>query len=129
MRKVLEKCPSCGGEMEVTRMNCTVCDTVVTGHYMPCRFCRLTPTETRLLEVFVQSRGNVKEMERELGISYWTIRKQIDALIVSLGLEAAPDPYQDIAAQQNDILQALERGEINGTQAIEQIQALNRGVT
>ena len=87
MRKVLERCPSCGGELEVTRMSCTVCDTVIKGHYTPCRFCGLNPAQTRLLEVFVQSRGNVKEMERELGISYWTIRKQVDALIVALGLE------------------------------------------
>ena len=112
MRKVLEHCPSCGGELEVTRMSCTECDTVIQGHYTLCRFCGLDPQQTRLLEVFVQTRGNVKEMERELGISYWTIRKQIDTLIVSLGLEIPGKPFVDIKASQNEILQALEKGEI-----------------
>jgi hypothetical protein len=125
MRKVLEHCPSCGGELEVTRMSCTECDTVIQGHYSLCRFCVLDPNQTRLLEVFVKTRGNVKEMERELEISYWTIRKQIDALIVALGLEASQAPVVDIEARQNEILGALERGEIDGTQAIDFIQELN----
>ena len=125
MRKVLEHCPSCGGELEVTRMSCTECDTVIQGHYTLCRFCSLSPTQTRLLEVFVQTRGNVKEMERELGISYWTIRKQIDALILALGLEVPRESMVDIEVRQNEILQALERGEIDGTEAIERIQSLN----
>ena len=125
MRKVLERCPSCGGELEVTRMSCLECDTVIHGHYSVCRFCNLDPKQTHLLEVFVQTRGNVKEMERELGISYWTIRKQIDDLILALGLEAPGAPYVDIETRQNEILQALERGEIDGTEAIERIQALN----
>jgi hypothetical protein len=125
MRKVLERCPSCGGMLEVTQMSCTNCDTVIHGHYAVCRFCNLDPTQTRLLEVFVQTRGNVKEMERELGISYWTIRKQIDALIAALGLKAPRDSLQDIEEQQNEILQALENGEIDGTEAINRMQSLH----
>ena len=39
-----------------------------------------------LLESFLRSRGNLKEMERELGISYPTVRGRVDALVRSLGL-------------------------------------------
>ena len=47
MRKVLERCPSCGGDLEVTRLSCTHCETVVTGRFQPCRFCKLPPASGR----------------------------------------------------------------------------------
>ena len=74
MRKILESCPTCGGEFAVTELTCTVCDTVVRSHYSPCPFCRLAPEDLEFMLIFVRNRGNVKEMERELGVSYWTIR-------------------------------------------------------
>ena len=116
MRKVLEHCPSCGGDLEVTRLGCTQCDTVILGHWAPCRFCQLTPEHTRLLETFVRCRGNVKEMERELGTSYWTIRKQIDELIEALGMVAAPH-REDTGPGQLEVLDQLDRGEITATEA------------
>jgi hypothetical protein len=39
-----------------------------------------------LLESFLRSRGNLREMERELGLSYPTVRGRVDALVRSLGL-------------------------------------------
>ena len=62
MRKILESCPTCGGAMAVSELSCTVCNTVV------------------------RSRGNVKDMERELGVSYWTIRGRLNELIATMGL-------------------------------------------
>ena len=87
MRKILERCPSCGGELEVTRLNCTRCETIVLGRYEPCRFCKLSPESLQFLESFIKSRGNVKEMERELGTSYWRIRSQLNTLIQELSFE------------------------------------------
>ena len=87
MRKVLEQCPSCGEDFEVTRLTCTRCETEVTGRFAPCRFCKLPPETAQFLEIFVRNRGNVKEMERESGISYWTIRNRINELVAELGFE------------------------------------------
>ncbi|MBV7336491.1 DUF2089 domain-containing protein [Chloroflexi bacterium TSY] len=53
MRKVLEHCPNCGGDFEITRLNCTVCETVVLSRYEPCRFCKLSPESLKFLESFV----------------------------------------------------------------------------
>jgi hypothetical protein len=81
MRKVLEACPTCAGELEITRLHCPSCNTVIQSRYMPCRFCKLSPESLDFLETFVRNRGNVKEMERELGISYWTVRGRLNDLI------------------------------------------------
>ena len=118
MRKILERCPSCGGSLEITRLNCTSCETVVLGRYQPCPFCKLSPESTRLLLTFVQCRGNVKEMERELGISYWTVRRRLDDLIEELGVEAAPfEEEEDVEAVQLEILERVDRGELSATDA------------
>jgi hypothetical protein len=119
MRKILEECPSCGADMHVTRMSCPICGTVVLGNWAPCKFCRLSPEHTRLLETFVRSRGNVKEMARELDTSYWTVRKQLDELIEVLGYEP-----EDTTEAQMEILDRLDRGEISASEATELLAEL-----
>jgi len=92
MRKILEACPTCGSEMIISELTCTTCDTVVRSRYSPCPFCRLAPEDLTFMLLFVRSRGNVKDMERELGVSYWTIRGRLNEVITSMGLEATgPD--------------------------------------
>ena len=116
MRKILEQCPTCGGTLEITRLKCTSCETTVKGHYHPCPFCSLSPESTRFLLTFVRCRGNVKEMERELGISYWTVRRRLDGLSEELGVEAAVET-EDVTALQLDVLEQVSRGELDATAA------------
>lgn len=122
MRKVLEECPSCGGEVEVTKVSCTNCETEVTGRFAPCRFCSLAPEAAQFLELFVKNRGNVKEMERELEISYWTIRNRINDLITELGFES--DEQDALADQRQDILAKVNRGELTAGEAAELLSSL-----
>ncbi len=122
MRKVLEECPACGGEVEITRISCTNCDTEVTGRFTPCRFCRLPPETAQFLELFVKNRGNVKEMERELGISYWTIRSRINELIKDLGFET--DEQEELGSERQEILARVNRGEISASEAAELMSRL-----
>jgi hypothetical protein len=84
----------------------------------------LSPESARFLETFVKCRGNVKQMERELDISYWTVRRMLDDLIQALGLEAEPLPEIDAVAQQREILEQLDRGEINAAEAAEMLAQL-----
>ncbi|MEZ4862850.1 MAG: DUF2089 domain-containing protein [Caldilineaceae bacterium] len=123
-RKVLEQCPSCGGEIEVTRLSCTRCETVVTGRFQPCRFCKLPPESVHFLEAFVKNRGNVKEMERELGISYWTIRNRINELIAELGFEVEQEQEDEAKTRRREVLEKVDRGEISAGEAAEQLAKL-----
>ena len=122
MRKVLEQCPSCGDNVEVTRLTCTRCETEVTGRFAPCRFCKLPQETVQFLEIFVKNRGNVKEMERESGISYWTIRNRINELIAELGFETEEE--DDIARQRHEILAKVHRGELAAGAAAERLSQL-----
>jgi hypothetical protein len=124
MRKIIEQCPACGGELIVTQLSCSNCNTVITGAYRPCPFCKLAPEDLRFLEVFVMVRGNVKEMERELGTNYWTVRNRLAEVVRRLGYEVDPAEEEKINQQKRDILRSLERGEITVAEAEEALAQL-----
>jgi hypothetical protein len=132
---VIATCPVCSGELTIARLHCRDCGTALEGEFGVGRFGRLDREQMSLLESFLRSRGNLKEMERELGISYPTVRGRVDALIRSLGLsegEAADTeegfgaeftdgftepPRHDVAAERRDILERLARKELSAEDA------------
>ena len=58
-------------------------------------------------------------MEKELGISYPTVRSKLDGVIKKLGYETGADEQ---AAKREEILKALENGEITAEQALAQLK-------
>jgi hypothetical protein len=109
--------------VEVTQLSCTQCETVILGRFEPCRFCNLPAESLHFLETFIRNRGNVKEMERETGISYWTIRSRLNELIDELGLAPQPDAAHQ-KAQRRDILARLKKGELDVTEASKLLEKL-----
>src|SRR5918998_5838848 len=125
---VIATCPVCADELTITRLHCRSCGTALEGEFGVGRFGRLDRDQMSLLESFLRSRGNLKEMERELGISYPTVRGRVDALVRALGLsDAAPveddleadleaeadaedaQSYADAATERRTILERLAR--------------------
>ncbi len=129
MRRMLVKCPNCGGDLEATRMSCTNCETVILARYEPCRFCGLSESSLTFVEDFVRYRGNLREMERELGESYWALRTRLSEVIEELGLEekATKEDLEALGERRSDILDRLERGEIDGNEAARQLGELSGG--
>src|SRR5690242_4191429 len=82
---VISTCPVCSGELAVTRLHCRSCGTTIEGEFSVGRFGRLTREQLQLLESFLRSRGNLRDMERELGISYPTVRSRVEQLVRALG--------------------------------------------
>ena len=140
-RDVISTCPVCEGELAITRLHCRSCGTALEGEFGVGRYGRLSREQLSLLESFLRSRGNLKEMERELGISYPTVRGRVESLVRALGLadgdEAAPDePMQadapnptsdDDASERRAILDRLARREISAEDAAEALRALGSG--
>ena len=126
MRKILEKCPTCGEGLTITGLHCRSCHTKIESQYSICRFCRLSQESLDFIETFVRNRGNIKEMERELGLSYPTVRSRLNAVIEELGYEVKSEPPpSDIADKRREILRQLDAGEIPATEAAELIKQLN----
>ena len=123
MPLIPQSCPSCSSPLVVTQLNCTVCGTGVVGKFELSPFFRLSPESLQFLELFVRNRGNVKEMERETGESYWTIRRRLDEVIAEMGMEAPPRE-EDLSTRRQEILARLSRGEINVQEATRYLSEL-----
>jgi hypothetical protein len=92
-------CPSCGGALAVTRLECTHCGTEVSGHFAPCPVCRLDTDIRKLFDLFISARGNLKQVQRALGLSYPTVRLRIEELFRKLEEEMFPSDPQTILAK------------------------------
>ncbi|MFT3891740.1 MAG: DUF2089 domain-containing protein [Anaerolineales bacterium] len=123
MPLIPQSCPSCSSPLVVTQLTCTSCGTGVVGKFELSPFFRLSPERLKFLESFVRNRGNVKEMERETGESYWTIRRQLDEVITEMGMEA-PEPVDDLSTRRQEILARLSRGEVNVQEATQLLSQL-----
>jgi len=129
-RDVISTCPVCEGELAITRLHCRSCGTALEGEFRVGRFGRLSREQLSLLESFLRSRGNLKDLERELGISYPTVRGRIEALLRALGLAdgdeaTADEPIEsDDAEKRRAILDQLARREITAEDAAEALRAL-----
>ena len=142
-RDVIATCPVCADELTISRLHCRTCGTTLEGEFGVGRFGRLSHEQMALLESFLRSRGNLKEMERVLGISYPTVRARVEALVQALGLgdaeaDASGDlPSQPMTAETEDdspeavarriILEKLARREIDAATAAEGLRALEEG--
>ena len=127
---VISTCPVCSGELGVTRLRCRSCGTTLEGDFSVGRFARLDRDQLALLESFLRARGNLREMERELGISYPTVRSRVEALVRSLGFGPRSDdgaaPAGEPGQTREDILDRLARREISAEEAAQAIRSLGR---
>ena len=114
-REVLGKCPICGDELHVTRISCNNCGTQIEGDFSLCKFCKLTNEQKNFVEIFIKSRGNIKEIEKELGISYPTVRGKLENVIEALGYSPK---YNTPEVNKKDVLERLSKGEITSEEAL-----------
>ena len=128
LRPPPSQCPACATELVVTRLQCPACGTEVAGWFAQGRLVNLPEPHASLLELFLRVRGNAKEMERALGLSYPTVRARLDEAFTAAGVARAaapsPPPDDDRARQRSDILGALERREIDATEAVARLHRL-----
>ena len=108
---VVAKCPICSEQLKVVRLECDSCGTRMEGSFSLGRFHALSPDQLEFLETFIRARGNFKDIERELGISYPTVRSRLDAMIRALGFPSQAEPDRE-SERRKEILRELAEGKI-----------------
>ena len=123
MRKLIEACPSCdSARLSITEVTCDACGTQVRSRYSRCPFCSLNEDQQTFLLLFVRSRGNLKDLEKTLGVSYPTVRAKLDEIVERLAPPALtpapasvpatlPDPRQAVLAR-------VQAGELSPAEAL-----------
>ena len=107
------RCPSCNGVLHPVKYVCADCKTEVSGDFEVCPFCSLDADNRSLLELFLFARGNLKAVQRMLGVSYPTARTRIEEMFNALeGRIKGENTYINLLDQ-------LHRGEISVEDALE----------
>lgn len=122
-------CPVCGDQLHVTRLGCTTCGSELAGVFTSCEFCALNAAEIETLRVFLASRGNLREVEKHLGVSYPTARLRLTQLLMKLGLSgeegegeqpsapAGADAGATAGGDRDKILAQVASGELSPAEA------------
>ncbi|HEU4543275.1 MAG TPA: DUF2089 family protein [Jiangellaceae bacterium] len=110
----------CGHRLNITQLGCQSCGTGLTGLFTSCPYCSLGAQDRKMLRTFLVSRGNMRELARDLGVSYPTARQRFAELLARLGIEPA-DTEADAngsdgwegTGDREDVLRRLAAGELD----------------
>jgi len=125
MKSVISRCPICSADLVISRLSCTACDTKIETQLGFPALMRLPAEMQEFVLVFLRCRGNIREVEKVLGISYPTVCKRLDLLNGLLGggagVAAGGGPGGDGNGRigRGEILAKLESGEITAKEAAE----------
>lgn len=111
-------CPGCGGAMRVAALRCPRCETEVRGEFRP-PLSGLSIAHQQFVERYLRARGNLKELEREIGVAYQTLRGQLDEIVEVLGGAGVRREEREVGiSSSGDVLTRLRRGEIRAEDAL-----------
>jgi len=116
----LTKCPVCSEALTITQLTCKKCSLKMGGEFENCEFCNLSEENIEFLRSFIRCRGIIKDVEKELGISYPTVRSKLDRLIAVLGYGEAPAKSSD--EKRYDVLEAVKEGIVSSHEAVETLR-------
>jgi hypothetical protein len=124
MNPLLGTCPVCGESLEVTRLHCRNCDTTIDGHFNTGAFDRLSPDQLAFAETFIRNAGKLNSMEKELGLSYPTLRNRLNDLIRAMGYEVGQEepPAAISDEERRQILDDLATGKLSSEEAVQRLQ-------
>lgn len=101
-------CPLCGGGVDITQIRCDCCCSEINSVFEVGAMGKMPSEYQKFIAVFLRHRGNIKQVEKEIGISYPTINKMLEGINRMLGGEdASPTPSR------KEILDAIDKGEMS----------------
>ncbi len=127
MHPVFGKCPVCGEEMTVTRLECRACGTDIGGQFTIGRLARLDAEQMQFVETFIKNRGNAYKVGEELEMPYSTVRARLTEVIRAMGYEPGAEPKDEAAIavspeKRRSILDEVARGKISAEDAVKFLQ-------
>ena len=124
--KVPLQCPVCQQDMTIEKVTCHHCHTSIEGHYHVSKINYL-PAETQyFIEIFLKNRGNIKAVEKELNVSYPTVKKYLDDPILRLGYQLDVEFELDTTKDEEDPITLLKQGKITAEEATKRLKKKGR---
>ena len=123
MHQLPGKCPVCGGEMLITKLECRECETIIEGRFFGTPFAELSSEHLEFIELFVKNEGKINRMEVDMSLSYPTIRNRLHDVIRALGYEPGKTDMPGLTDEERrKILEDLNEGKITSEEAMRMLQ-------
>jgi len=116
--KLISDCPVCGSELRAVKLTCNSCGTNIESDFALSKFEQLSSEQMNFVETFLKCRGSIKDVEKELGISYPTVRGKLDDVLNALGYTVEQQRDSEVKS----IIDRLESGEITAEDAVKKIK-------
>jgi len=116
--KINNKCPFCGGKIIIKKVKCRDCEVEFEGDFELPDYV-IDEQVWDFIKLYLKVRGNLKEVERILGVSYPTIRARFEEIRKALGFT---EEYDD----KSEIISLLEKGEITAEEALKRLEELKK---
>lgn len=120
INKLLIQDPVSGGDLYVSELSSDESGVAIRGRFEIPRWSKLTEEQEQFLETFLRCRGMINSVERELGISYPTVKSRLESLLAALDLSPVKEESakKDKSAEKKaKILEQLEKGQISAEEA------------
>ncbi|MFZ1323167.1 MAG: DUF2089 domain-containing protein [Ignavibacteria bacterium] len=116
--KLLNECPVCSSKLKIIKLSCDTCNTIIESEFSFSTFESLNEEQIKFAIIFIKNRGSIKEIEKEMGISYPTVRAKLDDVVKSLEYSVKSDKENSA----EEIINKLQKGEIDPDEALSKIK-------
>lgn len=120
--QLITTCPVCGDRLGVSKLHCRTCDTGIEGYFELGRLGNLSSEQLAFVETFIRCEGKFNRMEKELELSYPTLRSRLTDIIRKMGYEVGPEPEPLTDEARHQILDDLASGRVSSEQAMALLQ-------
>lgn len=118
--KLLSDCPVCGDKLKAVKLTCSSCGTSIESEFSLSKFEQLTTEQLQFIDVFMKCRGSIKDVEKELGVSYPTVRARLNETVKALGYTVAED---EKTSDVRSIIDSIESGDLSAEEAIRKLKS------
>ena len=123
-KEVIPHCPVCDNELIITRLNCDKCNIEISGEFSLSRLSLLTKEQLKFVEIFLKNSGSIKAIEKDLNISYPTVKKLLNEVLQELGYDVNDQNDNKESLKRQEILDKLANKEITYEEASEALKNL-----
>ena len=117
MREALGACPICEAELEITRYRCRGCGVTFGDAFRQSPLASLPPDLASFVIEFLEAGGNIREMERRLGVSYPTVKGRLAQVNDAISRATRTRPVTDQQSVKV-VLEAVRNGSLGPDEAL-----------
>jgi hypothetical protein len=114
-------CPICHKSLAITRLHCDSCGTTIEGNFQSLGWAGLSPEQLSFLESFIRCEGKLNRMEKEIGLSYPTLRNRLAEIIRAMGFE--PGAVEPSEESRRKVLEDVAEGRLTAQDALRKLSA------